>query len=183
MTQKAFCLDLSRCIGCNACVIACKEFRGLADAVHRRRVYDLPEDLVSSPLRNYLSVACNHCDNPGCLKNCPTGAYSKNEDGIVTHNKDVCVGCKMCAWTCPYNVPCFDPTAGVMDKCDMCYSRLKDNKEPFCVLSCPLSAIKVMNVDEIPADYQRGVKGFPDVSLTGANIYVKLPAVVDQVRR
>ena len=183
MTQKAFCVDLGRCIGCNACVISCKEFRGLGPAVHRRAVHDLPEDLVESPLRNYLTIGCNHCDEPGCMKNCPAAAYSKNAEGIVLHDKDACLGCKMCAWSCPFNVPCYDEEAGVMDKCDLCMERLAEGEEPYCVASCPLSAIKVMDVAENGADYQRGVEGYPDFELTGANIYVKLPSVVDQVRR
>lgn len=183
MTQKAFCVDLGRCIGCNACVISCKEFRGLGPAVHRRAVHDLPEDLVASPLRNYLTIGCNHCDEPGCMKNCPAAAYTKNADGIVVHDKDACLGCKMCAWSCPFNVPCFDEEAGVMDKCDMCLDRLAEGQEPYCVASCPLSAIKVMDVAEIGSEYQRGVEGYPDFELTGANIYVKLPTVVNQVRR
>ncbi len=183
MTQLAFALDLGRCIGCNACTISCKQFRNLGPAVNRRTVFELSEELVGVPMRNYLSIGCNHCDNPGCLTNCPTAAYSKNEDGIVIHDKSVCVGCRLCAWTCPYGVPTFDEEAGVMDKCDMCYERMEAGLEPACVMSCPLGAIQIIDADEVPEGYQRGVDGYPDWELTGANLYVKLPSVVDQVRR
>ena len=70
-----------------------------------------------------------------------------------------------------------------MDKCDLCMDRLAEGQEPYCVASCPLSAIKVMDVSEVGSEYQRGVEGYPDFELTGANIFVKLPSVVDQVRR
>jgi len=180
MAQQAFCVDLGKCIGCNACVIACKQWRELPDAIARRVVYDLPEKLVESPLRNYLSVSCNHCDNPGCMSGCPAGAYTKNDQGIVVHNPDVCVGCKLCEWTCPYNVPTFDETAGVMNKCDMCVGRTDNPGQPACAEFCPVDAIQVYNVEQIPEGYQRGVDGYPDVNLTGANIYVKLPDVVKQ---
>lgn len=183
MAQQAFCVDLGRCIGCNACTIACKEMRGLGPDVRRRVVHNLPEDLVSSPLRNYLTIGCNHCDNPACLAACPAGAYTKDENGVVVHDKARCIGCRFCAWACPFNVPCFDEEAGVMDKCDMCREQQKAGEEPWCAAYCPMSAIKVMDASQIPADYQRGVRGYPDWELTGANIFVKLPAVVDQVRR
>ena len=183
MTQKAFAVDLTRCIGCNACRISCKQIRDLANAVHRRTVFELSETLAGSVARSYLSVACNHCDGPGCLANCPTAAYSKNADGIVVHNKDVCVGCKMCEWTCPYGVPKFDEEAGVVDKCDMCYERMDAGLQPACVASCPLSAIRIVDADDVPAGYQRGVEGYPDTALTGANLYVKVPSAVEEVRR
>lgn len=183
MTQKSFAVDLGRCIGCNACVVSCKQFRDLAPAVHRRKVYELSEMLAGVPMRNHLSVACNHCDKPGCLANCPTAAYTKNADGIVVHDKSVCIGCKLCAWSCPYGVPCYDEEAGVMDKCDLCYERMDEGLDPVCVASCPLGAIKVIDAADVPEGYQRGVEGYPDTALTGANLYVKLPSAVDQVRR
>ena len=183
MTQKAFCVDLGRCVGCNACRVACIELRQLPAGVHRRTVHELGEDLVDVPLRNYLSASCNHCDNPPCVENCPVSAYTKREeDGIVVQDHELCIGCKTCIEVCPFGAPCFDEEEGKTQKCDMCFQYQLAGEEPRCVKSCPLSAIQICEVDAIPEGYVQGVEGYPSVTETGANIYVKLPAGVEQVR-
>ena len=93
--RLGFVSNMERCVGCNACVIACKSYHGLEPDMKRRKVRDLDDKLVGSPVRAYLSASCQHCEDPACMKACPTSAYSKREDGIVLHNRKVCIGCKM----------------------------------------------------------------------------------------
>ncbi|MBR0164328.1 MAG: 4Fe-4S dicluster domain-containing protein [Lachnospiraceae bacterium] len=182
--KKGFVSNMERCIGCNACVIACKQYHGLEPEMKRRKVREMDENIVGQPVRAYLSASCQHCDEPACMKACPTGAYSKREDGVVLHNAEVCIGCRMCQWACPYEAPTFNPVTKKMDKCDFCRERIDAGEQPFCVAGCPMEALEMVDMDEInESDYVSEVKGFVDPSITGANLRVKLPAAVRQVRR
>jgi Fe-S-cluster-containing dehydrogenase component len=91
--------------------------------------------------------SCLHCENPQCVTVCPTGAsYKRAEDGIVLVNADVCIGCKLCSWACPYGAREFDEDAGVMKKCTLCVDRIYNEtlpeaeREPACVATCPSRA-------------------------------------------
>jgi Fe-S-cluster-containing dehydrogenase component len=91
--------------------------------------------------------SCLHCDEPQCVTVCPTGAsYKRAEDGIVLVNIDICIGCKLCSWACPYGAREFDDDAGVMKKCTLCIDRIYNEtlpeaeREPACVATCPSRA-------------------------------------------
>ena len=115
---------------------------------------------------------------------CPTSAYSKREDGIVLHDKGVCIGCKMCQWACPYNAPTFNPVMGKMDKCDMCQERLDQGEQAICVACCPMEALELVDMNTLDeTDLVKDVAGFPEGSITDANLRMKLPLPVKQVRR
>lgn len=175
---------MERCIGCNACVMACKAYHGLEPDMKRRKVREMNENIVGEPVRAYLSAACHHCEDPACMKACPTGAYTKREDGIVLHNREVCIGCKMCQWACPYEAPTFNNATKKMDKCDLCRERVDSGQEPVCVASCPMVALEMVDMAQInQAAYVKNVPGFPDQSITDANLRIKMPTSVAQVRR
>jgi Fe-S-cluster-containing dehydrogenase component/DMSO reductase anchor subunit len=98
--------------------------------------------------RLHLSMGCNHCVDPACMKGCPTRAYTKDEKtGIVLHDANVCIGCEYCIWNCPYSVPVFNEERGVVGKCDMCYGRLTEGDKPACVNACPSEALSIEIVD------------------------------------
>jgi Fe-S-cluster-containing dehydrogenase component len=95
----------------------------------------------------HFPKSCLHCDNASCVTACPTGAsYKRAEDGIVLIDADKCIGCKLCAWACPYGAREYDEAAGVMRKCTLCVDRIYDEKlpererEPMCVAACPARA-------------------------------------------
>ena len=182
--KRGFATNMDRCIGCNACVIACKQYHGLEPEMKRRKVREIDEHIVGSPVRAHLSASCQHCENPACMRACPTGAYSKRADGVVLHDPKVCIGCRLCQWACPYEAPTFNPKAKKMDKCDFCRERIDGGEEPFCVAACPMEALAMVDMETAGGhDYVRDVKGFPRHDITRANLLVKLPGAVSQTRR
>ena len=91
---------------------------------------------------NYLSLACNHCDDAPCLKNCPAKAYHHDvTTGAVIHTAEKCIGCKYCTWACPFDAPKYNPSLGVVEKCTFCNHRLQEGKQPACAHLCPTGAL------------------------------------------
>ncbi|WP_053362679.1 4Fe-4S dicluster domain-containing protein [Bacillus sp. FJAT-27251] len=185
MAKKlGFLVNIERCIGCHACEISCKSFYQLEPAMSRRKVHELPEDFVGTPIRAYVSTACNHCDEPACKAACPVGAYTKREDGIVVHNDELCIGCQMCGKACPYGVPVYNPVKKKMDKCSMCYDRLDNGEQPICVSKCPMEAIEIADYNEVSrSDAVSVVPAFADPSITGPTTQFILPKTGKQSRR
>lgn len=128
MKQYGFYVDSSRCSGCKTCQVSCKDNKDLDVGPKLRRVYEYGggswvkegESWHHDTFTYYLSIACNHCDEPVCVSGCPTGAmHKRKEDGLVVVDDSVCVGCRYCEMRCPYGAPQFDTQANVMRKCDV----------------------------------------------------------------
>jgi anaerobic dimethyl sulfoxide reductase subunit B len=144
MEQVSFYVDATRCINCKTCEIACKDINqaGPGQRIRRVRAFEVgkyPDVFVYN-----LSMACHHCENPKCVKACPTGAYIKRaEDGVVVHNPQRCIGCRYCIWACPFAAPQYSPVEGKVKKCNMCIDRTRGGEKPACVAACPTRAIEV----------------------------------------
>ena len=146
--QYRFHFDMTKCIGCKCCVVACNEQNGNPAAINWRRVGEVEGGHYPYTQRYHLSMGCNHCLEPSCMTGCPVEAYSKNAaTGVVTLNSDTCIGCQYCTWNCSYGVPQYNPERGVAGKCDMCHERLSDGMAPACVAACPEEAIAIEIVD------------------------------------
>jgi Fe-S-cluster-containing dehydrogenase component len=148
--QYAFQVDLDACTGCKACVTACHRLNGLDDdeAETWRTVGLLHGGTSSEPVQQTVTTACHHCVDPACMKGCPVKAYEKDPvTGIVKHLDDQCIGCQYCTLTCPYEVPQYNPSRGIVRKCDMCSGRLAAGEAPACVQACPQGAITITVVD------------------------------------
>lgn len=148
--------DGTKCIGCKACVVKCKETGGLPADVdgYGAGLYDAPEDL-NEYTRNVIKLVkdggetafvkrqCMHCIDPACVNACMMGALGKREFGLVTWENNKCIGCRYCQVACPFGVPKFQwsKTSPRIVKCDLCVDRIKDGKQPACADVCPRGAI------------------------------------------
>ena len=172
--QHAFHFTADNCIGCHACEAACSEKNDLPPHLSFRSVGYVEGGTYPDYARINISMACNHCDDPVCLKGCPTRAYTKHpEYGAVIQDPDICFGCGYCTWVCPYNAPQLDPVAGQVEKCNMCVDRLEVGLKPACVSACVGNALDFGVVENVPARREQvdaHIPGFPDPNITKANI-------------
>jgi formate dehydrogenase iron-sulfur subunit len=146
--QYRFHFDMTKCIGCKCCVVACNEQNGNPAEINWRRVGELEGGHYPHTQRYYLSMGCNQCIEPSCLIGCPVEAYHKDSStGVVIHSADTCIGCQYCVWNCSYGVPQYNPERGVVGKCDLCHHRLADGQAPACASACPEGAIAIEIVD------------------------------------
>jgi formate dehydrogenase iron-sulfur subunit len=187
--QYRFHFDMTKCIGCKCCVVACNEQNGNPADIFWRRVGEIEGGVYPHTHRHYLSMGCNHCLEPTCLTGCPVNAYTKDGvTGIVRHSADACIGCQYCTWNCSYGVPQFNPERGVVGKCDMCYGRLSRGQEPACAAACPEEAIRieVVNVAEWRQHYRTSANspGMPSADDSISTTRITLPArMPDDVRK
>lgn len=168
--------DTTRCIGCKACVVACKEANDMpADTDgYGGGLYDAPEGLndttknviqlyAEGDERSFVKRQCMHCIDPACINACMLGALDKREHGIVTWNPDLCTGCRYCQMACPFNVPKFQwsKRAPKIVKCELCSHRLKEGKEPACSEVCPRQAVIFGKYTDLLADARRRLADHP----------------------
>ena len=168
--QYAFAVDLDACTGCKACVSACHSLNGLEEDELWRSVGLLHGGTPEKPYQQTVTTACHHCADPACANGCPVLAYEKDEEtGIVRHLDDQCIGCQYCVLKCPYEVPKYSKSKGIVRKCDMCHCRLAAGEAPACVQACPTGAIKIEIVrksDVVSSSDERLVPGAFDSSYT-----------------
>ncbi|ASJ95305.1 DMSO/selenate family reductase complex B subunit [Shewanella marisflavi] len=199
-TQYGFYLDTTKCTGCKACHVSCKDRQGdiirtttspeqgipALTGVNWRRVYEYgggswstnaDGSFEQNVFTYYASISCNHCSEPVCVKACPTGAmHKRREDGLVHVATELCIGCSSCAKACPYDAPQLDTERKVMTKCDGCYDRLAEGKQPICVGSCPLRALDFDTMENLKAKYGNSdghVAPLPPESITSPNLIIK----------
>ena len=186
MTRYGMAIDLSRCIGCNTCAVACKVSNNLPKDVGWNVVHTEGRDFADTSKGTYggemqlswLPVNCMHCENAVCEEVCPTGATVKRDDGIVTVDEETCIGCKSCMEACPYDVrrlienepeyylelPIGDPAAkshkgGTVEKCDFCAGRIDRGEKPACMELCPGRARYWGDLDDPESEVSQFLSG------------------------
>ncbi|WP_229814694.1 DmsC/YnfH family molybdoenzyme membrane anchor subunit [Shewanella hanedai] len=172
--QHGFFFTADNCIGCHACESACSEKNDNPAHLAFRSVGYVEGGSYPDYKRMNISMACNHCDDPVCLKGCPTRAYTKHaEYGAVLQDPDTCFGCGYCTWVCPYNAPQLDPVKGQVSKCNMCVDRLEVGLKPACVSACVGNALDFGVIENTPENRQQcktSIPGFPSPEITQPNI-------------
>lgn len=181
MTRYGMGINTHRCLGCQACTLACKTQNAVPGDMFWNRVLTEGSDKLDVAVgdyprltRKYLPLACQHCENPACLKVCPTGATYKDDKGRVEIDYDKCIGCRMCMAACPYNVRSFnwddpsfirefrygdkevpDRSKGVVEKCTLCKERVDRGDIPMCVSVCPVEARVFGDLDDPDSEIAR----------------------------
>ncbi len=181
--------DVSLCIGCRACQVACKQWNQLGpeepewtgtyqnhehftDKSYRLvRFFEEPDDKVGVRW-HMMSDVCKHCAQAGCLEACPTGAIYRTEFGTVNINQDICNGCRYCVSACPFGVVAFNHDTGTATKCTFCNDRIHNGLGPACAKACPTQSIRFGYRDELAAGARKRVdelrqQGYKDAQLYG----------------
>ncbi len=196
-------IDLTACIGCHACSVACKMSNNLPNDMWWNRILTIGGEAMDTAVGEYpnvqmqfLPLNCQHCENPPCVKACPTGAtYKREEDGIVMVDADKCIGCRMCMVACPYNARSFnfnepeyyvDFAVGdkdapehqfnTVEKCNFCVDRVARGEEPACMVLCPGRARFWGDLDDPNSEVSKAIEGREYVHLledkgTGPSIF------------
>ncbi len=149
MARIGFYFNMTACIGCKTCQVACKDKNDLDVGTIFRKVSTFETGAFPKPGVFHISMACNHCADPKCVEGCPTGAMHIAEDGTVQHNKDLCIGCQYCVWNCPYDVPQYIESIGKVGKCDLCKDLIDKGENPACVDACVMRCIEWGDLDEL----------------------------------
>jgi len=173
-----FIVDTTRCIGCGACVRACKAENNVSDGYFRTWVeryefdaneevhVDSPNGAIESFKENHVKdkrivkgffvpKLCNHCRNSACTQVCPVGATFKSPDGVVLIDKSHCVGCGYCVQACPYSCRYLAHPPGTADKCTLCYHRIHKGLPTACVGACPRQARICGNLKDPKSEIRR----------------------------
>ena len=186
--QHGFFFTADNCIGCHACEAACSEKNENPPHLAFRSVGYVEGGSYPDYKRMNISMACNHCDDPVCLKGCPTRAYTKHvEYGAVLQDPETCFGCGYCTWVCPYNAPQLDPVKGQVSKCNMCVDRLEVGLKPACVSACVGNALDFGVIENVPEKREQArveIPGFPSPEITHPNIrFQQIKQLPDEMKR
>ncbi|GFN24176.1 4Fe-4S dicluster domain-containing protein [Thermanaeromonas sp. C210] len=164
-------INLRRCVGCSACVVACRAEHGTPPGAHRSRVLRYETGRYPVARMRFLPLLCMQCNDPPCLKACPTGATKKLDSGTVIIESSKCIGCRACMVACPYGSRSFlfkkevyygetqkmtpyeeiksqGYSVGTAIKCDFCLERVKAGRQPACVDTCPAAARTFGDLDD-----------------------------------
>ncbi len=145
--KYAMVIDTKLCVGCGACVVACKTENEVPEGLHRDWVVEEASGTFPDLYLEIRSERCNHCSNAPCINACPTGAsHRKNGTNIVLVDPGKCTGCKACMASCPYNARFVMPE-GYISKCTFCEHRLSEGLDPACSTVCPTNAINFGDIN------------------------------------
>lgn len=156
MTRYAMSIDMERCIGCQACVVACKTENEVPLGYFRLRMRTTVVGIYPNLQGEFRMEQCFHCENAPCVPVCPTGATYKTPEGIVLVDPAKCTGCKACVTACPYSMRYITPE-GYTDKCTFCEHRVAQGQVPACVETCPTGARAFGDLDKANSPVRQAI--------------------------
>jgi Fe-S-cluster-containing dehydrogenase component len=152
-------VDVTRCIGCLACVVGCKSWHGIpAGGPGRMRVVDFTLGAYPEVSRWILPVPCMQCEHPPCVAVCRFDACVRGGDGVVRVEAGRCTGCELCVLACPYGARALRPDTGRADGCDLCPDRRAEGRDPLCVEACPGEALVFGDLDDPEGSLRRKIE-------------------------
>ncbi len=168
-TQCGILIDLNKCTGCNACIVACKQEFDLPPRMNALpgtkgfsfiRVECIgPEGEYPALWMYYQPIFCMHCADPPCVEVCPAEAIYKQTNGLVLIDKEACTGCEACLPACPYDVICMDNDQEIARKCDLCKHLIEQGHPPACAAACNGGAITSGDLGDEKSDISRSREG------------------------
>lgn len=196
MTTYGMAIDLRRCAGCGACVVACQMQNNQAPGVSWNEL-DVCEwgRKIGESGRAFIPHACMHCENPACVEVCPTGASIKREGGIVVVDYELCIACGMCLSACPYGARKLNESetylfgesepapyeaygvqrSNVAEKCIFCEGRLAEDKDPACVVNCPGRARYFGDLEDPESPVSQFLSAHPEAVRVDESAFYYLP--------
>lgn len=186
--EMAKLIDVTTCIGCKACQVACSEWNDIRDEIGENHgVYDNPIDLTADSwtVMRFAETeengklewlirkdGCMHCSDPGCLKACPSpGAIIQYHNGIVDFHQENCIGCGYCIAGCPFNIPRISKKDNKAYKCTLCSDRVAVGQEPACVKTCPTGAIQFGSKEDMKGVAKERIKDLNNRGYKNAGLY------------
>ncbi|MDR2197797.1 MAG: 4Fe-4S binding protein [Coriobacteriales bacterium] len=168
MGPYGFYVNTDNCIGCKACMTACFDRNNLEAPQKFRKVWEFGGGewtsdesgvCTSSAFAYYVSLTCNQCDVPACVPSCPSGALVKDaQSGIVSIDREVCIGCMTCETSCPYHHP-VQLADGLAHKCTLCNDESAEGvPNPVCAKACPMRVLEFGEIAELRATYGENAK-------------------------
>ncbi|MGC8605859.1 MAG: 4Fe-4S dicluster domain-containing protein [Desulfomonilaceae bacterium] len=148
MPRYGMVIDITKCVGCHSCRVACQNQNGLEFNQTFNWIKSLDTGKYPSYNKEFVPLQCNHCEDAPCQKVCPTGSTYTTEEGVVLVNPDTCVGCKYCMEACPYKMRIIDHHRGIVQKCCFCIDLVHNGGTPACVATCPTQVRIFGDIDD-----------------------------------
>lgn len=151
-------IDTRRCVGCNACTVACKYENNVPSGYYRSWVFQRDKGTYPVVCRAKIPHYCNQCQEAPCLPVCPVDATHRDEGGIITVDTEACIGCGACVESCPYSSRYLNPETEKVEKCNMCFNRVTAGLLPACVSNCVAHALHFGNLSDPNSDVSKLLK-------------------------